>query len=64
MFTILRELHIENIMQDVPAPKFVKKKPIVPFERDEVEAILKACSYWILSPIYAAMDTLVFFDEV
>jgi integrase/recombinase XerD len=39
-----KELHIANPMKDVPSPKF-QKPPIEPFTQDEVQAMLKACTY-------------------
>ena len=38
------EFDIANPMEKVSAPKFVNK-PVEPFNRDEIEAILKACEY-------------------
>jgi len=38
------ELHIPDPMTDVPAPKF-KLAPVEPFSKEEVEKMIKACSY-------------------
>ncbi len=39
-----QEMHLPNIMKDVPTPR-TKKVPIQPFSQDEVQRMLKACSY-------------------
>jgi len=39
-----RELSLPNIMKDVPSPR-TKQIPIIPFSQDEVQRMLKACTY-------------------
>lgn len=39
-----RELHIANVMKDVPAPRF-KVAPVEPFNQADVQVMLKVCLY-------------------